>query len=141
MRFTWTHVLDEVKVKLSLCLTKHHAMKTWWSGGITPCILNIGSRGRRVVSFMTQPLYPGECQWVQATGWSTGVRITVGAEISLFPTVSRLVLGPTQPPTLPRGYSDRIVKLTSHLHPVPRLRMCGAIRPLPKYVFMTWCLV
>jgi hypothetical protein len=28
------------KIKLSLCLTKHYAMKTyWWSGGIAPCIL------------------------------------------------------------------------------------------------------
>jgi hypothetical protein len=26
------------KVKLSLCLTKHHAMKTYWgSGGRAPC--------------------------------------------------------------------------------------------------------
>jgi hypothetical protein len=30
----------KVKVKLSLCLTKHHAMKTYWgSGGIAPRIL------------------------------------------------------------------------------------------------------
>jgi hypothetical protein len=30
----------KVKVKLSLCLTKHHAMKAyWWSGGIAPRIL------------------------------------------------------------------------------------------------------
>jgi len=29
----------KVKVKLSLCLTKHHAMKTYWrSGGIFPRI-------------------------------------------------------------------------------------------------------
>jgi len=29
-----------VKVKVSLCLTKHHAMKTyWWSEGIAACIL------------------------------------------------------------------------------------------------------
>jgi hypothetical protein len=28
------------KVKLSLCLTKHHSMRTYWgSGGIAPCIL------------------------------------------------------------------------------------------------------
>jgi hypothetical protein len=28
------------KVKLSLCLTKHHTMKAYWgSGGIAPCIL------------------------------------------------------------------------------------------------------
>jgi hypothetical protein len=30
----------KVKLKLSLCLTKHHAMKAYWgSGGITPRIL------------------------------------------------------------------------------------------------------
>jgi hypothetical protein len=34
----------EVKVK-SLCLTKHHAMKTYWeSGCIVPRILDIGTR-------------------------------------------------------------------------------------------------
>jgi hypothetical protein len=32
--------LGEVKVKLSMCLTKHHAMNTYWgSGGIAPRIL------------------------------------------------------------------------------------------------------
>jgi len=35
-----------VKVKLSLCLTKHHAMKTYWGGGIAPRILDLGSRGK-----------------------------------------------------------------------------------------------
>jgi hypothetical protein len=35
----------KVKVKLSLCLTKHHAMKTYWgSGGIAPRILDLGTR-------------------------------------------------------------------------------------------------
>jgi len=33
------------------------------------------------------------------------------------------------------------VKLTTHLHVVMRLRMCGAISPLPQYVFMVWCLI
>jgi hypothetical protein len=28
-----------------------------------------------------------------------------------------------------------------HYHLVPRSRMCGAIPPLPQYVFMVWCLV
>jgi hypothetical protein len=36
-----------VKVKLSLCLTKHHTMKTYWeSGGIAQRILDLGSRWR-----------------------------------------------------------------------------------------------
>jgi hypothetical protein len=35
------------KVKLSLCLTKHNAMKTnWGSGGIAPRILDLGTRRR-----------------------------------------------------------------------------------------------
>jgi hypothetical protein len=36
-----------VKVKLPLCLTKHHDMKTYWgSGGIAPRILDLGIRWR-----------------------------------------------------------------------------------------------
>jgi hypothetical protein len=32
------------KVNLSLRLTKHHAMKTYWgNGGITPSILDLGT--------------------------------------------------------------------------------------------------
>jgi hypothetical protein len=51
----------KVKVKLSLCLTKHHAMKTYWgSGGIAPRILGLGTRWRWVVSFNPRPLYPRE---------------------------------------------------------------------------------
>jgi hypothetical protein len=33
------------------------------------------------------------------------------------------------------------VKLTTHLHLVPRSRMSGAIPPFPLYIFMAWCLV
>jgi hypothetical protein len=40
-----------------------------------------------------------------------------------------------------RGYSGRGVKLTTHLHLVPRLRMRRAIHPHPQYVFIVWCLV
>jgi hypothetical protein len=45
---TYLQILYEikVKVKLALCLTKHHAMKTYWgSGGIAPRILDLGTRG------------------------------------------------------------------------------------------------
>jgi hypothetical protein len=31
----------------------------------------------------------------------------------------------------PRGWSERVVKLTTHLHPVPRSRKYGCIHPLP----------
>jgi hypothetical protein len=38
---------NKVKVKLSPCLTKHHAMKTYWgSGDIAPRILDLGTRWR-----------------------------------------------------------------------------------------------
>jgi hypothetical protein len=33
------------------------------------------------------------------------------------------------------------MKLTTHLHLVPRLRICGYILPLPQYVFMAWYFV
>jgi hypothetical protein len=37
----------KAKVKLSLCLTNHHTMKTYWgSGGIAPFILDLGTRWR-----------------------------------------------------------------------------------------------
>jgi hypothetical protein len=37
----------KVKVKLSLCLTKYHAIKTYWgNGGIAPCILDLSTRWR-----------------------------------------------------------------------------------------------
>jgi hypothetical protein len=33
------------------------------------------------------------------------------------------------------------MKLTNHLHLVPRSKMRGAIPPLSQYTFMAWCLV
>lgn len=43
------------KVKMPLCLIKHHAMNTYGRGeGTTPCILNLNTRQRYVVSFMYQ---------------------------------------------------------------------------------------
>jgi hypothetical protein len=41
----------------------------------------------------------------------------------------------------PWGKSGRGVKLTIHLHLVPRLRVRGAIHVLPQYAFMAWCSV
>jgi len=40
--------MPPVKLKFSLCLTKHHTMEYWGSGGITPHILNFGTRWRWV---------------------------------------------------------------------------------------------
>jgi hypothetical protein len=39
-----SHVCLHVKLKLSLCLTKHHAMKTYWgSGCVASRTLNLGT--------------------------------------------------------------------------------------------------
>jgi len=59
----------KLKVKLSLCLTKHHATKryyllkqgpryedVWRSEDITTCIINLSTRWRVVVSFTPWPL-------------------------------------------------------------------------------------
>jgi hypothetical protein len=61
-------MFPDVKVKgkvVRALLTKHHAMKAYWgSGGITPRILDLGTRWRRVVSFMPLPLYlQGKSPW------------------------------------------------------------------------------
>jgi hypothetical protein len=61
--------------------------------------------------------------------------------------MSGLALGPTHPPVqrvalaLIPGLSDLGVKLTIHLHLLPRFRMRGAIPPLSQYVFVAWYLV
>jgi hypothetical protein len=54
-----------IKVKLFLCLTKHHAMKAYlWSGGIAPRILDLGTSWSWVVSFTARPIYPpGKSPW------------------------------------------------------------------------------
>jgi hypothetical protein len=45
------------KVELSLCLTKHYTMKTYWgSGGMAPRIFKLGARWRWVASFKHRPL-------------------------------------------------------------------------------------
>jgi len=41
----------------------------------------------------------------------------------------------------PIGYTGSDMKLTTHLHLVPRLRMRGALHPLLQYVFMARCLI
>jgi len=46
------------KVKLSLRLTKHQAIKRYWgSEGIASLVLKLGSRWSWVVSFTIRPLY------------------------------------------------------------------------------------
>jgi len=76
-----------------------------------------------------------------ATGWKIGVLgfdSRRGLSIFLFTTLSRTVLGPTQPPMQwirgaisLGGKSGRGVKPTTHLNLMPR-SMRGAIPPLPN---------
>jgi len=52
------YILLNMKVKVkSLCLTKHHAMKMHWGGGIAPHTLDVGTK-RWVVSFTYRLFYP-----------------------------------------------------------------------------------
>jgi hypothetical protein len=66
--------------------------------------------------------------------------------IFLFITVSRTAPGPTQSPIqrVPGVLSLRVKRPgreADHIHLVPRLRMCGAIPPLPQYISLARCLV
>jgi hypothetical protein len=42
---------------ISLCLIKHHVINTYWGWRIAPCILNLCSRWRWMVSFTSRPVY------------------------------------------------------------------------------------
>jgi hypothetical protein len=81
-------------------------------------------------------------QWYSAglrAGWS-GVWVSTKAGNFLFTTASRTALGSSQPPIQwVLGALSLSVKLTTHLYLVPRLRMSGAIPPLPQCAFMAWC--
>jgi hypothetical protein len=85
---------------------------------------------------------------IHPTGWMIGdSRPGRGWEFSSSPSRPDRLLGP--PSLLSNRYqglfswglSGRGVKLTTHLHPVPRLRTHGAILPLPQYAFISWCSV
>jgi hypothetical protein len=39
------------------------------------------------------------------------------------------------------GTSGGDMKLTTHLHLVTTLRVCGPIPPHPQYAFIAWCLI
>jgi hypothetical protein len=64
------------------------------------------------------------------------VKFRVVAGIFLFDALSRLPEGTIQPPVqcfqrlFPQRYSQK-VNLMTHIHLVPRLRICGAVIPLP----------
>jgi len=76
--------------------------------------------------------------------WMIRVQFLAGARkgILLFATASRLALGPTQPPIqwVPWALSPRVKwpgHEADHFYLVPRLRMHGAIHPLPHA--SSWC--
>jgi hypothetical protein len=81
------------------------------------------------------------------TIWVLGFNSRLGLGIFSSPLRPERLWGP---PSLlsnryqvlfPWGQSGRGVKLTTHLHLVPRSKMRRAIPPLPQYVFMAWFLV
>jgi hypothetical protein len=62
--------------------------------------------------------------------------------IFLLATMSESTFGPKQPSTqwvrglFPQGQDGLDVKLATHPHLMPRLRMLGAVSPLPPHVCM-----
>jgi hypothetical protein len=63
-----------------------------------------------------------------------------GARDFLFSKMSRLALGSTQLPIQGsfHAVSGQGVKLTTHLHLVPKLRMSEAVTLVPLYAVMAW---
>jgi len=77
-----------------------------------------------------------------------GIRVPIGA--GSYSLLHRLQAGSgTHSASYPVGtiriffleQSGRGVRLTTHLHPVPRPRMRGAILPLNQHAFMAWYLI
>jgi hypothetical protein len=74
--------LQVIEVKLSRCLTKHHAIKEYWgSGDIAPRIFDLGTRWRRVVSFTPRPLYPHGNNLPYPVGSRAGLNAVVKRKI------------------------------------------------------------
>jgi len=62
-----------MKGKVVPVLLTEHVMKAYWeSGGIFPCVLDIGTRWRWVVSFTPPSLYPRER--APGTHWTGDLR-------------------------------------------------------------------
>jgi len=73
---------------------------------------------------------------------NSGVHIQVGAR-DFCPKRPQRLWGPTSPRfngywVISRRQNAQGEKLTMHLHLVPKLRISGAIPPLPLHVFMAW---
>jgi hypothetical protein len=76
VRLMWS----TVKVKLSLCLIKYHAMKTYAGDGIASSFLDVGITWRWGVSFTPRPLYPqGKSSGTHRTGggWTSESVLTL----------------------------------------------------------------
>jgi hypothetical protein len=101
---------------------------------ITPLLFRLG----RVPIARSQPRIRTRVQYSSHFG-----------HIFITNSVSRPALGPTQPPIhwVPGALSlgvKRPGREADHSPPSRSevgQRMCGAISPLPQYVFMNWCLV
>jgi len=68
----------------------------------------------------------------KAAGWTTRIQFLCGGwEFFSSPPRPDRLWGPRNWGFFLRGYSGRVLKLTTHLHVSPRSRMCGDIPPLP----------
>jgi hypothetical protein len=83
-------------------------------------------------------------------GWTIGVLgfdSRLGLGIFLFTITSKMALGSTQPPIQwvtgapSLGVKRPGVKLTTHLHLVPRSKNEWSYTSIPQYAFMAWCSV
>jgi len=74
-------------------------------------------------------------------GWTTDVLFPAGAGIFSLCHGAHPASYPMGTGDSFQGYSSRGVKLITHPHVIPRLRIRGDIPPFPQHVLMVWCLV
>jgi hypothetical protein len=104
------------KVKLSLCLTKHHTMKAYWGGGIAPRILDLGTRRMHVVSFTLLPLYPLGKSARYHLVWGGGVsRSGCGAQEKRIPSLPLSVIEPRSSSPQPVLCTDCVIRTPHHV--------------------------
>jgi len=118
---TWRRL--KVKIKFSLCLTKQHAMKTYWgSGGIAPPILDFDTRWGEWSASCPGHFTSGEgapvTHWIG--GW-VGRRAGLNAEKFPAPTGNRT----PKPRSLLREIFDRRRNVERRILPNYEIRkMC-----------------
>jgi hypothetical protein len=87
-----------------------------------------------------------ELKWISGV-LGMKVVLTQVLVLVLVSTMSRMALGPTQPPIqwVPGVLSLGVKQLGCEADHSPpssaKVRMCGAIPPLPQYAFVAWCSV